>query len=128
MLACNANEVTAGALTGKYLSSVTSTFSSDKNTIDSLGTDTEVFTLKQDGKNWQLIASNDKAIGTKAAKTLLSGSGTLTWTITITAEGATIESTDSFGKILYNSGSPRFLNYTSSPNKSMLLPQIYKLA
>ncbi len=128
VLACNANEVTAGALTGKYLSSVTSTFSSDKNTIDSLGTDTEVFTLKQDGKNWQLIASNDKAIGTKAAKTLLSGSGTLTWTITITAEGATIESTDSFGKILYNSGSPRFLNYTSSPNKSMLLPQIYKLA
>lgn len=129
VLACNANNVTAGALTGKFLSSVSSTFSSDKNTIESLGTDTEVFTLKQDGKNWQLIASNDKAIGTKVAKALLSGSGTLTWTITITSEGdATIENTDSFGTILYNSGSPRFLNYTSSPNKSMLLPQIYKLA
>ncbi len=130
VLACNTKEVTAGAFTDKYLSSVSSTFSSDKNTIDSLGTDTEVFTLKQDGKNWQLIASNGKAIGTKAVKALLSGSGTLTWTITINSEGvATIASTDtSYGRILYNANAKRFMNYTSATNANMILPQVYKLA
>lgn len=130
VLACNTKDVTAGAFTSKYLSSVSSTFSSDKNTIKSLGTNTEVFTLKQDKENWQLIDSNNKAIGTKAAKALLSGSGTLTWTITITSEGvATIASTNtSCGRILYNANVQRFMNYTSDTNANMILPQIYKLA
>ncbi len=130
VLACNTKNVTAGAFTSKYLSSVSSTFSSDKNTIESLGTNTEVFTLKQDGENWQLIDSNDKAIGTNAAKALLSDSGTLTWTITITSEGvATVASTNtSCGRILYNVSAKRFMNYTSDSTASMILPQIYKLA
>lgn len=55
------------------------------------------------------------------------GSGTTTWKITIASNNATISSTNnSYGRILHNVSSTRFLNYTSDTNNSMLLPQIYK--
>lgn len=55
------------------------------------------------------------------------GGGTTTWKITIANNNATISSTNnSYGRILHNVSSTRFLNYTSSTNANMLLPQIYK--
>lgn len=54
-------------------------------------------------------------------------SGTTTWKITIASNNATISSTNnSYGRILHNVSSTRFLNYTSSTKIDMLLPQIYK--
>lgn len=66
-------------------------------------------------------------MGTKEAKAMALGSGTTTWKITIANNNATISSTNnSYGRILHNVSSTRFLNYTSSTNTNMLLPQIYK--
>ena len=53
----------------------------------------------------------------------------MTWSISISNGEATIENTEaSYGSFLYNVNSPRFTTYTSSPNASMLLPQLYKLS
>lgn len=87
-----------------------------------------IITLGGSEGAWTFTTS-EGLIGTSAAKALnCKGNGTTTWTISIGADGnATITSTNtSYGKILYNSGSPRFLNYTSNVSASMLLPQIYK--
>ena len=83
-------------------------------------------TLSGDATGWTFKTS-EGVIGTSAAKALnCSGTGTTTWTISIDENGkATIASTDTFGTILYNTGFPRFLNYTSSPNASMLLPEVW---
>lgn len=86
--------------------------------------------------NWTLTSS-DGALGTKAAKSLATTGDdlTTTWAITINSSEAlsnpgkaNITSTDeSLGRIQFNanSGYYRFLNYTSSPSASQLLPEIY---
>ena len=76
---------------------------------------------------WTLTTS-EGGIGTSAAKALKLDDGTLTWTIEIDAAtgAATIASTNTtLGRILYNNGATRFLNYTTATNASMLLPEIY---
>lgn len=65
---------------------------------------------------WTLTAS-EGLITTSAAKAFTIDNGTAnTWTISIDDDGdATIESTtEDYGTIQYNAGSPRFLNYTSN--------------
>lgn len=65
-------------------------------------------------------------LGASAAKSLAEAKGTTTWKIEIANSDATISSTNTaFGKILHNTGSPRFLNYASNTTTTMLLPQIY---
>ena len=84
-------------------------------------------TLSGDATGWT-FTTPEGVIGTSAAKALnCKGTGTTTWTISIDESGkATVASTDSkLGKILYNTGSPRFLNYASAPNESMLLPEVW---
>ena len=122
--AANDKTYVAGSLSGKFLSSVESDPASPSETV-------EVFTLGGNAEAWTLTGSDGKQLYTSAAKALNnSGSGTGTWTISIDEDNlATIASTDSnSGRILYNVNSPRFLNYTSATNKSMLLPSIYKLS
>lgn len=117
----------AAAMGKQFLTSVDCTFPSE-NTVQS--TDAIEITLGGKSGAWTLTTS-EGVIGTTAAKTMVIGKGTTTWTISIAENGtATIASTDtSCGRILYNAGnSPRFLNYTTSTNASMLLPQIYKEA
>lgn len=86
-----------------------------------------IITLGKDGLSW-ILSTVEGLIGTSAAKTMKINGGTTTWNISFDEDGnAIIASTDSScGKILYNANNPRFLNYTSSTNASMLLPQIYK--
>lgn len=86
-----------------------------------------IITLNKDGSYW-VLSTEEGLIGTSAAKTMKINGGTTTWDISFDKNGdAVITSTDSScGKILYNVRNPRFLNYTSSTNASMLLPQIYK--
>ena len=75
---------------------------------------------------WTLTTSEGQ-IGATAAKSLNhTGSGTTEWTIEIDADGNATVTVGSFGRILYNVNSPRFMNYTSNTNASMVLPQIYK--
>lgn len=116
----------AAAMGKQFLTSVDCTFPSE-NTVQS--TDAIEITLGGKSGAWTLTTS-EGVIGTTAAKTMVIGKGTTTWTISIAENGtATIASTNSTcGKILYNVNNPRFLNYTSSPAKDMLLPQIYKEA
>ncbi len=125
ILAAEANSKTyaAGALSGKFLTSVETTFTA-------LADNVEIFTLGGEKDAWTLTGKNGKKISTAKVKELNNkDSGTSTWKISIDADGnATVASTDTkCGRILYNVNSPRFLNYTSDTTKSMLLPSIYKL-
>ena len=125
ILAASANGKTyaAGSLSGKLLISIETNPTDPADTV-------EIFTLGGEAGKWTLTASDGKQIYTADAKALNNtGKGTGTWTIAIDDSGlATVASTDSaFGRILYNVKSPRFLNYTSATNVSMLLPSIYRL-
>ena len=125
ILAAEANSKTyaAGAWSGKFLSSVETTFTA-------LADGVQIFTLGGKAGAWTLTGADGKQISTSAAKALNNtGAGASTWTISIDADGnATVASTDtSCGRILYNVNSPRFLNYTSATTKSMLLPSIYRV-
>lgn len=72
---------------------------------------------------WTLATSNGTIGTTEAKKMNENGSGTTTWTISITEGNASITSTNSsYGTIKYNSNAPRFLNYTSGQTAI----QIYK--
>ncbi|MCQ2293232.1 MAG: bacterial Ig-like domain-containing protein [Bacteroidaceae bacterium] len=73
-------------------------------------------TLGGSAGHWTLTAS-EGLITTSEAKAFTIDNGTAnTWTISIDDDGdATIESTtEDYGTIQYNAGSPRFLNYTSN--------------
>ena len=125
ILSATANDSTfaAGAMSGKFLSSV-------ETKLDALDKKVEIFTLGGSAGAWTLTASDGKKISAVKAKEMSnSGKGTDTWTIAIDDNGAaTITSTNTAcGRILYNVRNPRFLNYISDTNVSMLLPSIYKL-
>ena len=125
ILAASANGKTyaAGSLSGKLLTSIETNPTDPADAV-------EIFTLGGEAGKWTLTASDGKQIYTADAKALNNtGKGTGTWTIAIDDSGlATVASTDSAcGRILYNVKSPRFLNYTSATNVSMLLPSIYRL-
>lgn len=119
----NSKTYVAGSLSGKYLTSI------ETDPADPAA-NVEVFTLGGKAGAWTLTASDGKQIYTAVAKALNNaGKGTGTWTISIDANGlATVASTDTnYGRILYNVNSPRFMNYTSATNATMLLPSIYRL-
>lgn len=86
-----------------------------------------IITLSKNNGSWVLTTS-EGVIGTTEAKKMKINGGTTTWEISFDDDGnAIIASTDTeMGRILYNVRNPRFLNYTSDTNDSMLLPQIYK--
>ena len=119
----NSKTYAAGSLSGKFFTSIETDPTDPADTV-------EIFTLGGEAGAWTLTASDGKQLYTNAAKALNNtGSGTGTWTIAIDANGlATVASTNtSAGRILYNVNNPRFLNYVSDTNKSMLLPSIYRL-
>ena len=125
ILVAEANEkiYAAGKMSGKYLSSV-------ETTVTALDSEVEIFKLNGTDGKWTLTGTDGKKISTSAAKALnTTDKGTSTWTISIAENGeATIASTNTeYGRFLYNVNNPRFLNYTSDSNKSMLLPKIYKV-
>lgn len=123
VIACNTQGVTAGALSNQILGNVSSTFSSDKSTITSLGSGTLIFTIGGTSGAYTLSTS-DGALGATAVKKLAFGSGTTTWSISISSGTATItNTTSSYGTLYYNSGSPRFTTYTSSQTAI----QLYKV-
>ena len=75
---------------------------------------------------WTLTNASGQKLGASSAGTVAFGSGTTTWTISISNTSATIQNTtSSYGSFRFNASSPRFNTYTSKPNSSMLLPQLY---
>lgn len=107
------NGATAGNISSQIMASVSSTFSSDKSTITSLGSGTIELTLGGTSGAWTLSSSSG-ALGATAAKKLAWGSGTTTWSISISSGNATITNgTSSYGSMQYNTQSPRFTTYTS---------------
>ncbi len=127
VIASNSKGAIAGSLSGKFLTVVEATFNSDKSEITSPIASESIFVLGGEVDKWSLTNSNGKMLGASAAKSLAEAKGTTTWKITIASNNATISSTNnSYGRILHNVSSTRFLNYTSSTKIDMLLPQIYK--
>lgn len=127
VLASYTNNCTNGDISSQILGTVASSFSSDHTTITSLGEDTIQLTLGGKEGAWTFANDDGDLLGATAAKKLAWNSGTTTWSISISGGDASITNTnDSFGTILYNSSSPRFTTYTSSPSSSMLLPQLYR--
>ena len=126
VIASNSKGAIAGSLSGKFLTVVEATFNSGKSEITSSISSESIFVLGGEVDKWTLTNSNGKMLGASASD-FAEAKGTTTWKITIASNNATISSTNnSYGRILHNVSSTRFLNYTSSTKIDMLLPQIYK--
>ncbi len=127
LIASNTNDSVAGTITKDYMERIEAVFSADKNTVTKPD-GAAVLTLGGQSGAWTLTNESSKLLGATAVKKMAWDKGTTTWTISIASDGsATIQNTaSSYGRILYNVNSPRFLNYTSALSNSMLLPQLYR--
>jgi len=118
---------TAGDITNQYMANLSSTFSSDKASITTLAAGTIEFTLGGSSGSWTLSNASSQLLGSTAEKKLAWGSGTTTWTISISESYSTIQNTtSSYGRFLYNVSAPRFTTYTSTASSTMLMPQLYR--
>lgn len=127
VFASNTKGLTAGNISNSVMGVVDSTFSSDKKTITSLGSDTVQMTVGGSSGAWT-FSNGDALLGATAVKKVAWGSGTTTWSVSISNGDATIlNTTSSYGRFLHNVTSPRFTTYATSTaaSTSMLLPQIY---
>lgn len=127
IIADSTSESVAGDVSSQVLSSVSgATFSSDNSTITDLPDEATQFTLGGSEGSWTLSSSTGMKLGATAKKKLAWGSGTTTWSISISNGDATIQNgTSSYGRFLYNNNDPRFTTYDSNVSSSMRLPQIY---
>ncbi|MBQ7390152.1 MAG: InlB B-repeat-containing protein, partial [Clostridia bacterium] len=118
-------EYVAGNISNSIMASVSIDYSED--IILTLPSGAIVLTLNGSEGSWTLTNESGQLLGATAVKKLAWGSGTSTWSISINSDSlATIQNgTASYGRFLYNTGSPRFTTYTSDTNASMLLPQIF---
>lgn len=120
---------TIGPLSSSSLTAITSTFSSDGETITSVGTNTIEFTLGING-DYYTLANGSNLLGSGAVKSLSFSSGITDWNISFDGDGyATIQNaTSSNGRIIYNTNneSPKITTYTSNVSNTMLLPQLYR--
>lgn len=124
VIACESKGATAGDIDNAVMASVTTSISD--GTITAMGEGTVELTLGGQKDAWTLTSSNG-ALGATAVKKLAWGSGTTTWKISIASGDATIQNTtNDYGRFLYNATSPRFTTYTSNTSASMLLPQLYR--
>lgn len=100
---------------------------SAENTIELPdGSEVVVLTLGGSTGAWTFTNTKNQKLGATAVKKLAWGSGTTTWSISISGGDATIQNgTSANGRFLYNSTSPRFTTYSSSTSASMILPQIF---
>ena len=126
VFASESQGVTAGDISSAVMTNVESTFSSDGKTITSLGSGTAQMTVGGSSGAWTFANSDGDLLGATAVKKLAWGSGTTTWSVSVSDGSATIQNgTEANGRFLYNVGSPRFTTYTSGTSVSMLLPEIY---
>jgi len=128
VIACNTQGATAGAYDASVsgLSIVQSVFSSAKDFISSLGSGTLVFVLGGQKGAWTLAAPDGQLLASTGSRKLqVGGSGTNTWSISISNGNAVIDNTNPVcGSIQYNaSASPRFYCHTAKQTPVQLYRQ-----
>ena len=123
IIACNTAGTTAGPLSSNVLTSVSSTFSSDKKEIAEYGENTTIFTIGGSAGQWTFANDSDQLLGVTSEKKLAFGNGTTSWILTFSQNAVTMKTgNNNYGSLQYNSSSPRFTTYTSSQTDI----QIYK--
>ncbi len=123
IIACGSKNMAAGALNSSYLSNVSITSSNDVITIND---NVAVFILDGDQDNgWTFQnESSNQYLRSTAAKNVSYSSTASTWTLANGTDGVTM-TMGSYGTMLYNSSSPRFTTYTSTPTSSMIQANLY---
>ncbi|MBR6340227.1 MAG: chitobiase/beta-hexosaminidase C-terminal domain-containing protein, partial [Alloprevotella sp.] len=123
IIGCGSKATAAGALSSSYLNKVDITLSNDIITASSgvavfvlEGNQTDGWTFKNESTSQYLQCA--------AAKSVSYTTTPYNWTLSNGTAGV-IMTADSNGTMLYNSGSPRFTTYTSSPNASMIQANLY---
>ena len=107
--------VVATDISSSVMGYVSASFASDYSKITTLPSSALILTLGGSSGSWTFSNSSGSKLGCTAAKKLAWGSGTTTWTISISGITTPIASTNSsYGTLQYNSQSPRFTTYTSS--------------
>ena len=123
IIACESQGTAAGVLNGSYLNRVDVTVNDD---IITIGDRVSVFVLEGDQtEGWTLFNESEKKyLYATEAKKLAEGETGGSWTLSDT-DGGVILSYGVFGTILYNVNSPRFTNYNSIPNVSMIQAHLF---
>ena len=124
---------TTSAATSAFLKPCSGTVTDKSGVISSIPDDAAIISFSGSGSSYKVLLSDYSKTAkgyynTTVAKKMQLKSGLSDGTdasVAISDGKATI-TFGSYGKILYNTGSPRFLNYTSNPTTSMLLPTLYK--
>lgn len=117
----------AGNISSQYMASISATI--ENGNIANAPTNAVVLTLGGSSGAWTFTNSSGKLLGATNVKKVAWGSGTTKWSISIATNGdATIQNgTSTYGRFLYNVGSPRFTTYTSGTQSDMVLPKLYAL-
>ena len=125
VIASDSKDKVAGNISSDFMSVVDATFSD--GVMGSLPSTAVVLTLGGTSGAWTLANASNQLLGATAVKKLAWGSGTTTWSISISDGNATIQNgTNDYGRFLHNVSNTRFTTYTSKANTSMLLPQLYR--
>lgn len=120
IIACGGKSVAAGELDKTYLTKVDVTIADDVITAENV----LVFTLEGSDGSYKLKGNDGKYLYAKAAKSVAFADESETWTLSNDDSGVILTYGDN-GTFLYNANSPRFTTYTSNPNASMILANIY---
>ena len=107
-----------GALSGEFFTAIEGiTFSDDKSTITALPADAIIFTIGGAVDAYTFSCDNG-LLGSKSSTVNEWNGDNTTWTLTPNEGNVDIVSVGATGgKLQYNTGSPRFKNYTSSQGK-----------
>ena len=123
IIACGSKSMAAGALSSNILSNVQVNVTDDVITITD---NVAVFVLEGDQTNgWTFKnESTNQYLYSSSAKSMAYNSTANTWTLSDGTLGVIMTYGDN-GTLLYNSSSPRFTTYTSSPTTTMLQANLY---
>ena len=133
IIACGSKNRAAGVLTttssAAYLTPIEVAISDDVITItDDAADDVAVFVLEQETNGWSLRnEADDKYLYASDAKKLAystTATHSAPWTLSNGTDGV-ILTYNECGTMLFNSGSPRFTTYTSTPSASMIQANLY---
>jgi len=121
LIATRTKSAVAGDITSdNYLESISCSFEDDdKTVIGELPEGAVEFTANKSGSYWTFSNPDGKLLGCTSAKKLAWGSGETSWTVSISGSGSSVAATitsktSAYGRLQYNSSSPRFNTYTSS--------------
>ena len=122
IIACGSKSMAAGALSSSYLTNVQVNVSSDVITITD---NVAVFILEETNNGWTFQnESTNQYLQSTAAKSVSYSSSAYAWTLSTGTVGVVMTAGD-YGTMLYNSSSPRFTTYTSTPSTSMIQANLY---